>query len=195
MIEEEKLKKINKYAEEKLKNNDYNHDIEHPRRAANLIEYITKKEKANLDICKVAALLHDVGQSEGMKNHNERGAEMVRIFLPKIGFDKEFTEKVSYCILHHDTSKINEAKTIEAKALYDADILQTLGPFGFVRMLTTFTVFEKMNLKDALRKVREFENIVLQHLQTKTAKKMIKKENKLMEKFYKMYDKWDKVKL
>jgi uncharacterized protein len=198
MIKKQTMKKIEKFAEQKSKGRDYNHAFDHIQRTVKLAKIIGKKEKADLDVVVVSAYLHDVGQSVRFKGHNKISVRMARELLKKLKFDKKFIEAVAHCIYCHSTSCVNEAKTIEAKVLYDADMLQTIGPFGFTRILTSKTVFKefgRVGLKEGMQHTKDVEKKTKQHLQTKTGKRLAKDLFKSMKEFYERYEKWDKAKI
>lgn len=69
---------------------------------------MAKKEKADLDILIVACLLRDIGRKEEMKS---RG-------------------KFCHCIISHRYRNQNIPKTIEAKVLFDADKIDSIGAVG-----------------------------------------------------------------
>ncbi len=195
MITQEQLKKIEEFAREKHKNSDYNHDINHIIRAVKLSQYLAEKEGADKDVCLVTAWLHDVGQSITFEKHNETGAKLASEFLKSIGFDDEFIEKVKHCIICHSSKRVHEAKTIEAKVTYDADMLQGLGPFGFTRILTCNCGIDQKNLNESLAITKEQMKDTIEKIQTKTARNLIKDDLKLIDKFLHSYEKWDKVDL
>lgn len=56
-------------------------------------------------------------------------------FLIEHGFDADFAEKVKHCIVTHRFRKSNQPQTIEAKILFDADKLDTVGALGIARSL------------------------------------------------------------
>ncbi|MFQ5892435.1 MAG: HD domain-containing protein [Candidatus Methanofastidiosia archaeon] len=112
------------------------HDFSHTLRVLNLCMHIGEREGARLEVLRVAALLHDVGREKAdeMKiDHAELGAEIARSFLKRKGFDKDFIEKVTSCILTHRFRGENMPKTLEAKVLYDADKLDAIGAIGIAR--------------------------------------------------------------
>lgn len=198
MIKKQLMKKIEGFAAQKSEGRDYNHAFDHIQRTVTLAKIIGKKEKADIDVVIVSAYLHDVGQSVRFKGHNKISEKMARELLKKLKFDQEFIDAVAHCIYCHSTSCVKEAKTIEAKVLYDADMLQTIGPFGYTRILTTKTVFKefgRLGLKEAVEETKNLEKKVKNHLQTKTGKKLAKDLFSFMEGFYKRYEKWDKVKI
>ena len=153
---------------------------------------LAEKMNADVEIVEIAAWLHDVGQSIQIKDHHKYSMKLAEPFLKKLGFDKEFIDKVLHCIYCHSTKNVDKAKTIEAKVVYDADMLQVMGTFGFVRELTVGAVFMGLDLEKSLKKAHELAKKINKKLQTKTARALIKDENRLMEKFHKSYDKWDK---
>lgn len=51
----------------------------------------------------MATLLHDVGKAIGGRNHAERGADMARSILGRLGFAQEEVEDVCHLIRHHLT--------------------------------------------------------------------------------------------
>ena len=74
------------------------HDWTHVERVRKMAISIGKKEKANLQILEIAALLHDIGRKEEMKSkglfcHAEAGAGIARKILKNYNISKnEFLE-------------------------------------------------------------------------------------------------------
>ncbi|HEX6767234.1 MAG TPA: HD domain-containing protein, partial [Polyangiaceae bacterium] len=48
-----------------------------------------------------AALLHDIGKDEGGKNHSERGFDMVRVILERLGVREQDVREVQHLVLKH----------------------------------------------------------------------------------------------
>ncbi|MFA5368539.1 MAG: HD domain-containing protein [Candidatus Paceibacterota bacterium] len=114
------------------------HDWTHVERVYNLAIRIAKKEKANLDIVKIAAYLHDIGRKEEMEGggkicHAEKGAELAEEILLSHNLDKEIVENIKHCVLSHRYRNEHKPKTIEAKILFDADKLDSIGAVGIAR--------------------------------------------------------------
>jgi uncharacterized protein len=188
------LKKIEKFAQSKVKNLDQWHNWSHAERTVKLAKYLAKKEQADESICIVSATLHDIGQSVGIENHNLTGAKLAEEFLKKIGFKKNFIDQAVHCIISHSSSHVKKAKTIEARVLFDADKLQTIGPFGVMRVLLSSIDQKIWHASDALKLAKQVEvNNYKNNLQTKTAKQLIKRSYQFMQKFYQLYDQWDKL--
>ena len=114
------------------------HDFEHTLRVYNLAVKLAEKEDADLEVVKIAALLHDIARKEedkanGKICHAEKGAEIANRLLIKLGLDKNKVDNIVHCIKSHRFKGSNVPKTIEAKVLYDADKLDSIGAIGIGR--------------------------------------------------------------
>jgi len=114
------------------------HDWDHTERVLNLAIHIGKKEKANLDILTVAALLHDIKRKEqdeklGEVCHAELAANESKKILKKYELENNFIKKVSHCIKTHRFRGNNIPKSKEAKILFDSDKLDSIGAVGIGR--------------------------------------------------------------
>jgi len=114
------------------------HDWEHTERVLKLALHICKKEKADAEIIKYAAVLHDIARScedksSGRISHAERGAELAGSILKRHGFDKVKIGKITHCIASHRFRGKEKPKTKEAKVLFDADKLDSIGAVGIGR--------------------------------------------------------------
>ena len=114
------------------------HDWTHVERVRNLALRISKKEKADLAIVEIAALFHDIGrkkemQSKGRYCHAEEGGKIVRKILEKYDLRGDIINQIVHCIETHRFRKNNKPKTIEAKVLFDADKLDSIGAVGIGR--------------------------------------------------------------
>jgi uncharacterized protein len=132
------IEQITKRAKEFFSNSKGSHDWEHTLRVYNLCLHIGKKENADMEILKIAAILHDIGREEQDKSkgkicHAEKGADLAREILSEYKLDKDKIEKIVHCIETHRFrgNKIPESK--EAKILYDADKLDSIGAVGIGR--------------------------------------------------------------
>lgn len=114
------------------------HDWTHIERVRDLVLRIGKKEKADLRILEIAALLHDIYKPEEMRAmgkfcHAEKGAKTAKRILGKYGLDKSVIDRIAHCIIAHRTKNNHMPETLEAKILYDADRLDAIGAVGIAR--------------------------------------------------------------
>lgn len=114
------------------------HDWTHVERVYNLAMNIGKQEKADLSILAAACLLHDIGRKAEMKSrgkfcHAEKGAELANKILFKYRIDQDIIDNVTHCIISHRYRNQNIPNTIEAKVLFDADKLDSIGAVGIGR--------------------------------------------------------------
>lgn len=112
------------------------HDGEHVYRVlAYCLQIAEAEDNVDYDVLLTAALLHDIGR-EGKKGaHHLIGAEMAREFLATVDFPAEKTEAVCHAIATHSSHCYGEQTTLEAKILYDADKLDSLGVMGIARSM------------------------------------------------------------
>lgn len=114
------------------------HDWDHTKRVYNLCIHIGEKENADLEILKLAAILHDIGRqhqdiSNGNICHAEKGALLAAEILNKYTNDKEKINKIIHCIETHRFRKNKTPESKEAKILFDADKLDSIGAVGIGR--------------------------------------------------------------
>lgn len=131
----EQLKEDAKYI---IEEGDGCHDWDHTLRVYNLAMHIGRIENADLEILGMAAILHDIGRPEEMRQghnvcHAEIGAVMAEAILIGYGLPEEKIEAVKHCVLSHRFSKGHEPQTKEAKILYDADKIDNIGAIGILR--------------------------------------------------------------
>ena len=192
IVSEEQMKKIEEFAIDKVKNLDYNHDEDHTLKTVKFAVYIAEKENADIEVCRVAAYLHDVGRSVQFKDHPKIGANIAKEFLESLNLPDDFIGKVCHTIEHHSSKSIQNTDLIEAKVLFDSDKLSLIGVFGFCRFFSECVAFEKMDLNQSIQKVEQTQERMFNLLQTKTGKELIKESHELMQKFYEIYKKFDK---
>ncbi len=185
------------------------HDWEHTLRVRDLCLHIGKKEGADMKIIVIAAILHDIGrshqdQSEGTICHAEKGAEISRDLLSKLEVDKETTEKIIHCIETHRFRGNKIPKSKEAKILYDADKLDSIGAIGIGRaFLFSGEIGAKLHNRDidiektepytredtAYREYALKLKAVKGKMLTKEGKYLAKNRHDFMTEFFERFDK------
>jgi uncharacterized protein len=114
------------------------HEWEHTERVCNLALHIGKKENANLEVLELAVILHDIARKEqdessGKICHAERGAVLAKEILEKYNLPEDKIENVVHCIECHRYRNDKIPQTLEAKILFDADKLDSIGTIGIGR--------------------------------------------------------------
>lgn len=115
------------------------HDWDHTERVLHNALKIQETEGGCREIIEVAALMHDYARPEEMESkgrlcHAAAGAELTRALLPKFGFsDSTFIEHIAQCVLCHRYRNNHIPQTIEAKIIFDADKLDSIGAIGVGR--------------------------------------------------------------
>ncbi|MBX3001317.1 MAG: HD domain-containing protein [Caldilineaceae bacterium] len=114
---------------------DAAHDFDHVLRVTRLAERIAAAEGADVEIVRAAALLHDVPIAAGArKAHHLAAADFAREYLAVRGVDPTQAESVVHCIqAHRYRDQSIQPQTLEARCLYDADKLDSIGAIGVGR--------------------------------------------------------------
>ena len=130
--------KVKQEARRILNDSRGSHDWEHTLRVCRLAEHIGKVEQANMEIVRLAAILHDIGRhhqdrANGKVCHARKGAEMARKILAEKNLDEDKIDKVTHCIATHRFRDNQRPRTREAKVVFDADKLDAIGAVGVGR--------------------------------------------------------------
>jgi uncharacterized protein len=133
-----KIGKIKEAAEAIHGSSRGSHDWEHTQRVYKLAVHIAKKEKARLFIVRAAALLHDIARSledasGGKLDHAAEGAKTAFGILKSLGVGDSDAAQICHCIGTHRFRGTKRAATKEAKVLFDADKLDSIGAVGIGR--------------------------------------------------------------
>lgn len=114
------------------------HGPDHTERVYFTALAIGRRLGAQLKILATAALLHDIGRnsetaSKGSICHAREGAEIARDILAELHFPDEDIEAVLHCIRSHRFRGKEKPRTLEARILFDADKLDSIGAVGIGR--------------------------------------------------------------
>ena len=113
------------------------HDFNHVLRVLTLAEKLARVEGADLEIVRAAALLHDISRSDeddrASGDHAELAAERARSLLLARGIESARADAVAHAIAAHRFRSRVAPQTIEAKILFDADKLDSIGAIGVAR--------------------------------------------------------------
>ncbi len=122
------------FARAELAHDSSGHDWSHIERVRRLAANIAREEGADIFICELAALLHDIAD-EKIAGDEETGLARVRHWLVKHGVDRETTERVMEIIgaMSFAGGDRPPMTTLEGKVVQDADRLDAIGAIGVAR--------------------------------------------------------------
>ena len=114
------------------------HGPDHSERVLRTALVIGRSMMARSDILAPAALLHEIGRKEertsrGKICHAQCGAEIAAELLKKTGYSEEVIEAICHCIRTHRFRGGRAPESLEAKILFDADKLDSIGAVGIGR--------------------------------------------------------------
>lgn len=114
------------------------HGPDHSERVLHTAMSIGRKMGARPDILAPAALLHDIGRKEERSSkggicHAELGADMAEPLLRELGYSPADRTAICHCIRAHRFRNTTAPETLEAKILFDADKLDSIGAIGIGR--------------------------------------------------------------
>ena len=115
------------------------HDLDHTLRVMhNAEKLLAFYPAANADIVRLSALLHDIARPEedagcGKCCHAELSAVYAETILRDAGVPENITFQTVNAIKRHRFRRGEAPDTLEAKILYDADKLDSLGAVGLGR--------------------------------------------------------------
>jgi uncharacterized protein len=135
------FKKLAETVKERLGSSHGCHDFEHTMRVlANAMDLSQSNPQADREIIRFAALLHDIArpledESAGGCCHAKEGAVMAEKILAEYGMEKDFCSAVAEAVRTHRFRRGSgdAPSSIEAKIIYDADKLDSLGATGIGR--------------------------------------------------------------
>ena len=124
------------FVKEKLDGAEAGHDWFHMERVWKLSKKIAEKEKCNMEVVELSALLHDIADPKFHNGDETIALKVSREFLEKENAAAEIIEKVLFIIKNISFKNRNEAPEnlpIELKIVQDADRLDEIGAIGIAR--------------------------------------------------------------
>ena len=196
-----------------LKDESSGHDWWHIVRVTNNALTIGKEEKANLFICEMAALLHDIADDK-LNPSEEEGLGKVEQWLKNQSVSDLDSRAILEIIEHMSFkggSNDKTSLTLEGQIVQDADRLDAIGAIGIARVMTysgytgrpihdpdlkpreRMTIEEYRNGKSSA--IMHFYEKLLQlkqRMNTKTAKELAEGRHAFLETYLEeFYAEWD----
>jgi uncharacterized protein len=114
------------------------HGPDHSERVLSLALAIGRQMNARIAVLAPAALLHDIGRKEesmsrGKICHAQRGAELAVGLLEELAYTDDDIQAICHCIRAHRFRGTTPPGSLEAKILFDADKLDSIGAIGIGR--------------------------------------------------------------
>jgi uncharacterized protein len=118
---------------------DLAHGWEHVYRVYHLSLRIAEQEHADSFIVGMAALLHDLGRTtrDPTRPHAERSAILATELLAPYELPYHTEQAILHAILAHNYRRGITPETLEARVVYDADRLDSMGAIGLIRWAMT----------------------------------------------------------
>ncbi len=148
------------------------HNVKHTIDVATQAELIAWGEgisDEDILLLKTAAILHDVGQIQGAKDHEDRGAAMAKEILPNYGYAPQQIETI--CELIMATKLPPNPQNLLQQIMCDSD-LDYLGRSDFIPVSNT--LFEELKAQNIITNINDWNKIQVKFLSvhqfyTKTA--------------------------
>jgi uncharacterized protein len=115
-----------RYAEAGRAHHNFNHVLRDLHRALLIAQ---EEEGVNYTVLIPSVLLHDIGfctHEHGKEGHDAVGARLAAEMLPSMGYRQNEIDAICHCIFAHK-GHAEVPTTLEAKILYDADVLEKAG--------------------------------------------------------------------
>ncbi|MGD7051229.1 HD domain-containing protein [Sutcliffiella horikoshii] len=208
------IHKVEKYVESIFNNDSTGHDWFHIQRVRRLALHIGEKEKANLLMVEIIALLHDVLDDKITAN-KDKAKEEIAALLSELPLTKLHIDEILYTIENIGFKGGNGVvlESLEGKIVQDADRLDALGAIGAARTFmysgakgqamydpriearTSMTYEQYRGEKStAINHFHEKLFLLKDTLQTEEAKKIALERHEFMKKFVDQFMKeWNEI--
>ncbi|MGN1386168.1 MAG: HD domain-containing protein [Bacillus sp. (in: firmicutes)] len=122
------------FVQKQLENDASGHDWWHIVRVAKTAKTIAEQEQADLFICEMSALLHDIAD-EKLNPSEEEGFKKVKDWLNTIEVDDKSVSEIIRIIstMSYKGGGQPAMQTLEGKIVQDADRLDAIGAIGIAR--------------------------------------------------------------
>ena len=207
------IEKTEVFVKKQLEGEGTGHDWFHIKRVHDNAVKIAEKEGGDLLKVRLAALLHDIADHKFHHGDLNKGPEIARTWLLKIGASESLAEeiaKIVYQISYKGANVPSKMDSLEGKIVQDADRLDAIGAIGIARAFAyggaqkrelynpeiapeMHDSFEAYRIDKGHTINHFYEKLLLlkDRMNTETAKQMASGRHHFMEKFLeRFYDEW-----
>jgi uncharacterized protein len=208
------IQKTQEHVKNVLEGEGSGHDWWHIYRVWKTANHIGEKEKADLLIVQLAALLHDISDWKFNDGNDDIGPQKAREWLESLNVQEEIIGNVCSIIkeMPFKGSKTSSVmKTIEGKIVQDADRLDAIGAIGIGRTFAygghkgreMYNPEIKVEHHESFEQYKNNKSPTINHfyekllllkdrMNTKTAKEMAEGRHKVMEEFLeRFFNEWE----
>ncbi|BAH46253.1 conserved hypothetical protein [Brevibacillus brevis NBRC 100599] len=184
-------------AQKRFDGQDPAHDWQHNLRVLAMCERIGREEGADMEVLRLAALLHDIGRAEERQTgecHAEISTRLAGEWLAERSMTEAFISRVQSAILAHRFRKERPPHTLEEKVLFDADKLDSIGAIGVARVFAYTGVIGQPIQSDDPNQHTPYKEYTwkLQRIKdmlfTKSAQKVAEDRHRFMTMFFEQWE-------
>ena len=118
--------KLLEYSEKSFQQDGYDFWNNHIKYVFLHARELALKRKADVEVCELAALFHDMAMVAGFgprTEHEKYGAQMARSVLNELDYPANKTDLIERCVLNHRSSINAPRETTEEQIIADADVM------------------------------------------------------------------------
>jgi HD superfamily phosphodiesterase len=169
------------------------HDWRHIEMVLHAAEKLAHgRNDLNINLLKASCYIHDIGRVVSDETHPKESMKIATPYLVKLGVSESDINIIGDSVLNHGIEKILSSVSVEAKLLFDADKLQIISLYGFIRVWGWLVEERGMDIDKAMVFLHEYvHNTYEKYLQTQKAKKIAAKELKKIDKIVSDWKKWN----
>lgn len=110
-----------------------------------MAKFLARKTGADESIVIAGAFLHDTALPSGNDYNYFKNKKVVKNLLKHFNLSQKEMEGIAECVASHEG--VVNPKTLEAKVVHDADVLEKVGLLGIIRHTWKMTNLKKINYK------------------------------------------------